>query len=44
MDLRSQRGKEMYRDEYNFIHTLNGKSNKKLSYRRETARQLRIFT
>lgn len=26
MYLRSQRGKEMYRDEYNFIYTLNGKS------------------
>ena len=44
MDLRSQRGKEMYRDEYNFLYTLNGKNNKKLSYRRETARQLRMFT
>jgi len=26
MDLHSQRGKEMYRDEYNFIYTLNGKN------------------
>jgi len=25
MALLSQRGKEMYRDEYNFIYTLNGK-------------------
>jgi len=26
MDLRSQRGKEMFRDEYNFIFTLNGEN------------------
>ena len=26
MALLSQRGKEMYRDEYNFIYTLNGKN------------------
>jgi len=26
MDLRSQRGKEMYRDEFNFMYTLNGKN------------------
>ena len=25
MDLRSQRGRQMYRDEYSFIYTLNGK-------------------